>query len=286
MAITQQMTLQVLGACVVLLMSSGHAARIAATRKTNSAATESLTEGKTQTSAGSCGKIMARSLCKDYRNYIIEGLQDMQQEDLDCLSSLCTKNQVEKCCKTITDLKNTMAGQDPKALHISAESFNRLATLASLETVEVVEKTKTEAWKPKKPVEAPKKVEEESKMPEPKPWAAKLGWDLDANGKFHYSSGGEKPADDVVPTGCHEYAHVDYCFSPKAGDAWVLGKTRNMKQEELQCVGYLCKAYNNEKCCGTLLGIKAAINGKNWMDLAEFEEHFDRLLLATGEYLN
>jgi len=283
MAITQRMTLKVLGACVVLLVSSGHAARIAATRKISSDATKSLTESETQTSAGGCSKIMARNLCKDYRNFIIEGLQDMQQEDLACISSLCTKYK-NKCCKTITDLKNTMAGQTPKALKIDTASFNRLSALTGGETVEEVAKTKTEAWKAK-PTDAPKKVEVETKMPEPKPWAAKLGWDLDANGKFHYSSGGEKLADDVVPTGCHEYAHVDYCFSSKAGDAWVLGKTRNMDEAQLQCVGYLCKVYNNEKCCGTLLGIKAAINGKNWMDLAEFEANFDKMMLATGEYL-
>jgi len=283
MAINQRITL-VLGACVVLLMSVGYTSRISRSR--DQATAKALTN--TQTETAGCSKIMARNLCKDYRNYVIEGLSDMLQADLTCISDLCNTKNVDKCCKTIKDLTNALTGQSPDTLHIEKDSFNRLTALTGGQ-VASVEVTHANSAKGKvyveKKVAPPPKAQVESKMPGPKPWASKLGWDLDASGKFHYSSGGQKADPSVVPEGCHEYAHVDFCFSPKQGDSWVLGKARNMEQNELQCVGYLCNHFNNEKCCGSLLGIKAAINGKNWYDLAEREENFDRLLRATGEYL-
>lgn len=277
----------------MLLMSIGYTSRLYRNRDSGAAKvlTQSQTSAVAQTETTGCSKIMWRSLCKDYGNFIIEGLCGLKQDDLDCLSDLCNKKNVPKCCDTITDLTNAIKGQSPNTLRIAADKFNRLAAITN-GAVAAVNASQTHGKKPggkkyvpKPKVIAPKPVDKK-KMPGPKPWAAELGWDLDAGGKFHYSSGGKKADLSVVPDGCHAYAHVDLCFSPRQGDAWVLGSTRNKKLEELQCIGYLCRALSNAKCCSSMEGIKAAINGKNWYDLAEYEEHFDRLLRATGEYLD
>merc|ERR1719159_1911543 len=204
----------------------------------------------------------------------------MKQEDLTCISTLCSAKGVSQCCDTIKKLTVTIKGQTPDTLHIDPDAFNRLAALTGGE-VSAVNATDVAKNKPKgtkyvaKKQAAPKKVVIEEKMPDPKPWAAELGWDLDASGKFHYSPGGKKGDPDFVPEGCHEYSHVDLCFSPKQGDAWVLRKTRNMELHQLQCIGYLCNHFDNEKCCGSILAIKSTINGHNWYHLAETEDNFD-----------
>lgn len=291
MAISQRMTLQVLAACVVLLVSLSYTSRIAR----SSAATKALTQSETNTSATGCSKIMYRSLCKECPNYEIECLSGLSESDLSCISELCTKykgsNVGTQCCGKITRLEKAMKGQTPDTLHISTDKFNKLANLAGGSVAPAQgsskSKPKAEKWKPKPKVPTPEPKEVTSNMPKAKPWAAKLGWDLTPNGKFHYTAnkpGAEKAHLSHVPTGCHDYAHVEHCFHPKH-DSWTLGQTRNKKLEELQCIGYLCRANKNDKCCGTLMGILSAINDKNWMDLAEYEDHFDRLLRATGEYL-
>lgn len=294
MPIQKRVTL-VAGACVVLLISVGYTARMF--RATASGSSKVLTQAQieTGTDAGRCSKIMWRSLCKDYGKYIVEQMGGLKQADLTCISTLCSDMGTDQCCTTIEALTNTMTGQTPGSLYIDAEKFNRLAALTGGKVAAVdpndVEATKIHTYNkyaPKKKPTGPAPVVASPKVPqtkvEPKPWAAELGWDLDVNGHFNYSPGGKKADLEIVPKGCHSYAHVDLCFSPNS-DSWVLGKTRNMKQENLQCIGYLCGNAIQEKCCGSLLAIKAAINGKNWMDLAEYEEHFDRLLRATGEYL-
>jgi hypothetical protein len=174
---------------------------------------------------------------------------------------------------------------------------NKLAALASsqgdeIATVDAAEahankKPKTKyVPKPKKPTETVEAPEERKPDPSKYGWTAELGWELDANGKFNYSPGGSAKADpETVPDGCHEYAHVDLCFNPSQGDAWVLRKTRNMQLSELQCVGYLCNHYKNEKCCTAIQSVKAVIDGKNWYDLAEYEDNFGKMMKATGQYL-
>lgn len=238
-----------------------------------------------------CSKIMWRTLCKDYGQFIIEQLAGYRQSDLNCISTLCSDKKVSQCCNTVSDLTNALKGQSPDTLRIDSDQFNNMAAITNGAVGSVdagavsSNKPKPKPWKPKPNQPAVEKPKVVTKEVGDKPWAAELGWNKDANGHFHYSSGGKKADPDFVPEGCHTYAHVDLCFSGRQGDSWVLRKARNMKLNELQCVGYLCNHESNEKCCGTLLAVKNVINGKNWHELAEYEETFDKMMRATGEYL-
>jgi hypothetical protein len=279
---------------LILLIAPGSASRIRHDVRQDISAADDATE-VIQSNTSGCSKIMWRSLCKEYGNYILEGLSGMVQDDLDCIATLCSKHKKQQCCGTITTLTNVMKGQSPDTLHIKPDAFNRLAALTD-GAIAAVDASDVHKNKPKgkKYVPPPKKKIQQVEEVEQKPdaekwaWASEYGWDLDASGKFHYSSGGKKADASVVPDGCHEYFAVDHCFSPKQGDAWVLGKARNMKLNELQCIGYLCAHMPSDitkMCCGTLLGLKTAINGHNWYDKAEYEESWEKFIRATGEYL-
>lgn len=237
---------------------------------------------------------MWRSLCKDYDpGYIIEQLAGFQKSDLTCIHKLCHEKSVDKCCKTITDLTNAMQGQTPGTLRIDADAFNNMAAITDGSVGEVDENAVEPKPKPgPKPWEKPKpnkpvveKPTGRTKEVGDKPWAAKLGWNKDGNGHFHYSSGGEKADPNFVPPGCHAYAGIDLCFPTNHGTTDILKRAKNEDLDELRCVGYLCNHYSNEKCCGTLTALKSVINGKNWHELGEYEDKFDDYLRATGEYL-
>eukprot|EP00746_Dinoflagellata_sp_MGD_P167654 gnl/MRDRNA2_/MRDRNA2_98470_c0_seq1.p1 gnl/MRDRNA2_/MRDRNA2_98470_c0~~gnl/MRDRNA2_/MRDRNA2_98470_c0_seq1.p1 ORF type:complete len:316 (+),score=67.33 gnl/MRDRNA2_/MRDRNA2_98470_c0_seq1:79-948(+) len=284
---TQQRVTLVFGACAVLLISVGYTSRIY--RAGGSGTASALTQAETS----GCTPIMKRTLCKEYTEaFLLDGIKGFSQADINCIKKLANDKGIEMCKRTIRQITEALMGQTPDRLAMDPVVFNRLAALTGV--VETVDPETVHSNKPKpiKYVPKPKPktdgpAPEEDKQPDKSKYAylEEYGWSLDDNGKFNYHSGGKTMAADYVPDGCHEYAAVDLCFTPNQGDRIVLRKVRNMQLSEVECIGYLCRTVNKDKCCKTLESVKVAIDGKNWMDVAEYEDNFEKLLKATGEYL-